>query len=368
MGSLLRLASLNWSSLRRHNSTPPGSLITHSAVSASNCSTTSFPRLTAPTYILPWYSPILPQRSTRLARSRPPGRPALHPRPNAPAPTPRVESARMGQAWVRLQAGLERAVGVRLALHLVLLVQPALQLRRVVATVRLCPILGQSLAPLHHAVVLRPPRRVPDHPDVQPHQPQGKGRREIAARSPGIAVVHPQRHRSTPLPEAAAQLGLHHSGGHLGEVALGGKHSCSRCPRAFINHPKPANHPAIGQAFLVGGIDLPRVVRVLGPLPTPALRPTGWGRSQVMPASRRGWSARRGVRPERSSSSVRRGCGRRPSGDVDGATRGWIPATAELRVGAVHSRDSGAVTQRQCVRAPPAGDAVSGRGPCSREG
>ena len=89
MGSLLRLASLNWSSLRRHNSTPPGSLITHSAVSASNCTTTSFPRLTAPTYILPWYSPILPQRSTRLARSRSPGRPALHPRPNASAPTPR---------------------------------------------------------------------------------------------------------------------------------------------------------------------------------------------------------------------------------------------------------------------------------------
>ena len=132
----------------------------------------------------------------------------------------------MGQAWVRLQAGPERAVGVRLALHLVLLVQPALQLRRVVAAVRLCPILGQPLAPLHHAVVLRPPRRVPDHPDVQPHQPQGKGRREIAARPPGIAVVHPQRYRSTPLPEAAAQLGLHHSGGHLGEVALGGKHGC----------------------------------------------------------------------------------------------------------------------------------------------
>jgi len=60
--------------------------------------------------------------------------------------------------------------------------------------------------------------------------------------------------------------------------------AAQRCPRAFINHPKPANHPAIGQAFLVGGIDLPHVVRVLGPLPTPALRPTGWGRSQVMPA------------------------------------------------------------------------------------
>src|SRR5271165_3455949 len=60
--------------------------------------------------------------------------------------------------------------------------------------------------------------------------------------------------------------------------------AAQRCPRAFINHPKPANHPAIGQAFLVGGIDLPRVVRVLGPLPTPALRPTGWGRSQIMPA------------------------------------------------------------------------------------
>src|SRR5271157_1374520 len=66
MGSLLRLASLNWSSLRRHNSTPLGSLITHSAVSASNCTSTSFSRLTAPTYILPWYGPILPQSSTRL--------------------------------------------------------------------------------------------------------------------------------------------------------------------------------------------------------------------------------------------------------------------------------------------------------------
>ena len=146
--------------------------------------------------------------------------------------------ADQGQAWGRLQAGPERAVGVRLALHLVLLVQPALQLRRVVAAVRLCPILGQPLAPLHHAVVLRPPRRVPDHPDVQPHQPQGKERREIAARPPGIAVVYPQRHRSTPLPEAAAQLGLHHSGGHLGEVALGGKHGCSALPPSIHQPPE----------------------------------------------------------------------------------------------------------------------------------
>ena len=66
MGCLLRLASWNWSGFRRRNSTPPGSLIARSAVSASNCTTISFPRLTGPTYILPWCSPILPRRSTRL--------------------------------------------------------------------------------------------------------------------------------------------------------------------------------------------------------------------------------------------------------------------------------------------------------------
>ena len=285
MGSLLRLASSNWSSLRRHNSTPPGSLITHSAVSASNCTTTSFPRLTAPTYILPWYNPILPQRSTRLGRNpvRQVGQHCI-PAPMLPLPRRVVESARMGQAWVRLHAGPERAVGIRLALHLVLLVQPTLQLRRVVAAVRLCPILGQPLAPLHHAVVLRPPRRVPDHPDVQADQPQGKGRREIATRPPGIAVVHPQRYRSPPLPETAAQLGLHHSGGHLGEVALGGKHDCAALPPSI--HQPPEARKSSGHRPGVSGRRHrpPSVVRMLGPLPTPTLRPTGWGWSQVVPA------------------------------------------------------------------------------------
>jgi hypothetical protein len=53
-------------------------------------------------------------------------------------------------------------------------------------------------------------------------------------------------------------------------------------PRAFIDHAQPGNHLAAGEVFLVGGINLPGVVGMLGSLPATALRPTGWGWSQVV--------------------------------------------------------------------------------------
>jgi hypothetical protein len=40
-----------------------------------------------------------------------------------------------------------------------------------------------------------------------------------------------------------------------------------RGPRAFIDDPQPGNHVAIGEAFLVSGINLPGIVRMLGSLP-----------------------------------------------------------------------------------------------------
>ena len=66
MGSLLRLASLNWSGSAAQFH--PARVADH----PFGCLRVElhhhlFPRLTGPTYILPWYSPILPQPSTRLA-------------------------------------------------------------------------------------------------------------------------------------------------------------------------------------------------------------------------------------------------------------------------------------------------------------
>src|SRR5271166_6198850 len=65
MGSLVRLASLNWSG------SPAKFHPTRVADHPFGCLRVElhhlFPRLTGPTYILPWYSPILPQPSTRLA-------------------------------------------------------------------------------------------------------------------------------------------------------------------------------------------------------------------------------------------------------------------------------------------------------------
>lgn len=42
-----------------------------------------------------------------------------------------------------------------------------------------------------------------------------------------------------------------------------------RGPRTFIDNPQPGNHVAIGEAFLISGINLPGVVRMLGSLPRP---------------------------------------------------------------------------------------------------
>ena len=69
-----------------------------------------------------------------------------------------------------------------------------------------------------------------------------------------------------------------------------------------------------------------------------------------------------------SSASVRHGCGRHPSEDVDGATRGGFQRPAELPVGEVHRRHSGAAKQRECDQPRLAGLDVSGLGPCSRAG
>ena len=57
-----------------------------------------------------------------------------------------------------------------------------------------------------------------------------------------------------------------------------------RRPRAFINHPQPGDQLAIGQPLLIGGIDLPDLVRVLGPLPARGLGSSGRGRGQAVPA------------------------------------------------------------------------------------
>jgi hypothetical protein len=57
-----------------------------------------------------------------------------------------------------------------------------------------------------------------------------------------------------------------------------------RRARAFIDHPQPGDHPAVGQSLLVGGIDLPDVVRMLGPVARFGPSPTGRGRGQAVAA------------------------------------------------------------------------------------
>jgi hypothetical protein len=53
--------------------------------------------------------------------------------------------------------------------------------------------------------------------------------------------------------------------------------------RAFIDHPQPGDEPAIGQSFLVGGIDLPSLVGVLGALPARGPGPSCRSRGQAVP-------------------------------------------------------------------------------------
>jgi hypothetical protein len=54
--------------------------------------------------------------------------------------------------------------------------------------------------------------------------------------------------------------------------------------RARVDHSQPGDHHPGGQPFLVGGIDLPDLMRVLGPVAGLGLSPTGRGRGQAVPA------------------------------------------------------------------------------------
>ena len=137
-------------------------------------------------------------------------------------------------------------------------------------------------------------------------------------------------------------------------------------PRALIDHPQPGDHRAVGQPFLVGGIDLPGVVRMLGPSPTPGPGPAGRGRGQ---SCRR--SHRRMVRTEGSAAGAHP-----PQLDPDpaAAPTGVLPAQLEdglqRRRGRRWARPTGmygAVMPRGAI-GPASGVGGSDHGRCSRGG
>ena len=151
-----------------------------------------------------------------------------------------------------------------------------------IAPVRLGPVPGHPLAPFHHAVVLRPPRQIPDHADAQADQPHRQRRRQVATRSPGIAVVDSHRCWSSPAFEATAEFGLHHSRGHLDEVTLGGKHgSAGPLP---CTHLLPAATRSAGHQLVVSGLRhlSPKCRAGAVPAARPWLAPTLAGRGQAM--------------------------------------------------------------------------------------
>ena len=167
-----------------------------------------------------------------------------------------------------------------------------------------------------------PPWRIPGHAQTQAHQPQGQRRRQVAPRAPGIAIVHPHRHRSAPALEEVAQIGLHHSGGQLGEVALGGKHGCAALPLR-IRRPPVATRSAGHRPAVSGQRHRPPRLRA-GAQPAastwPGRRPGGAG---AMPCwSSQHWIVRTEgsgvsgfIRPKstRMRPAHQRGCSRRSS-------------------------------------------------------
>jgi hypothetical protein len=98
-----------------------------------------------------------------------------------------------------------------------------------------------------------------------------------------------------------------------------------RRARAFIGHPQPGDHLAGGQPLLVGGVDLPDLMRALGAVPGFGPRPTGRGRGQAMPAEP---ALERAVRGDRAA-------GAPPSQldpDADGPPAGMPAAEVEDRL------------------------------------
>ena len=235
---------------------------------------------------------------------------------------------------------------IRLSLHLVLFVHPTLQLGVVMAPVGLGPVLGQPLASLYDAVVLRSPRRIPDHLDAQADQPQGQRGRQITTRSPGVTVIKTHRQRSPPLLKTKAQIVLYLSRRHLGEVALGKKPDYAARPPSIHRRSaarKPCRHwrGVFDQRHQLARYreDARLVAKV----------PAAVGR-QVLEQGRAaatsvGWSAPTAIRTGDPFASARLGCGRHPNADVDAATRRWSPAPAGVRADEVHRRDSGAAKQ-----------------------
>ncbi len=88
--------------------------------------------------------------------------------------------------------------GVTLPLQDLVLIQPGLQFGCTATGVGLRPTLRCPLRTLDDPVLLRATRVVPDHVDAQADQPQRQGRRQIAPRTPRLAVVHTQLGRAIP--------------------------------------------------------------------------------------------------------------------------------------------------------------------------
>jgi hypothetical protein len=98
-----------------------------------------------------------------------------------------------------------------------------------------------------------------------------------------------------------------------------------RRARAFVDHPQPADHPAGGQPLLVGGVDLPDVMRVLGPVTGFGPASTGRGRGQAMPAEPTLEGAVRGdLDPGAHPSQL--------DPDADGPPTGMLAAESEDRL------------------------------------
>src|SRR5271157_2231709 len=120
----------------------------------------------------------------------------------------------MAQGGKRRQTAPAADAWVVLSLDPVQVVDAPLQLGGAVTGGRLGPPLPCALAPLYHAVVLRPPRWIPHNPDPQPEEPEGQFGGQISGRAPGRAVVDPDARGESPaakrLPQVLLGLGRRH--------------------------------------------------------------------------------------------------------------------------------------------------------------
>ena len=198
--------------------------------------------------------------------------------PARPLTGPRGRPARGSELRERLQPTAAPHARVLPTLDVVHLLQAALQLRGAGPGRGLGPPLGRPLRPLDHALVLRPPRRVPVHGHLQADQPPRQVGRQVAGRAPRRSVVHPESLGATPAGERLPQLSLDLPRRDVAPMVSGGNGGPQHPAALLLGDPRPRDSLAGLQRHLLGRAHLPDL---MGPRCSSALgrghRPAGAG-------------------------------------------------------------------------------------------